>query len=78
MKNFGQLGANYISHKIFLNEGKIGRAIKKGLSSTSFNADIVPLVYLHLMKQKHPGLDDETIRNKATQAYRSASRNNRS
>jgi len=36
----------------FMFENVLTKNIKRGLYSTSFNADIVPLINLHLAKQK--------------------------
>jgi len=75
MTNFVQSGINFVMQNMYLNEGKFATNFKKALYSTSFNADIIPLVHLHLMKKKHPELDDAGIKKKIIQKYRSGDRN---
>lgn len=75
MKNFVQSGINFVMQRSYLNEGKFATNFKKGLYSTSFNADIIPLVHLHLMKKQHPELDDASLKKKILQKYRSGDRN---
>jgi len=46
MNRFNRLGIKFII------ESQISKNIKQGFYSNSFNADIIPLIHLHLIKQK--------------------------
>lgn len=61
MNKFVQKGANFANSRQVKNAQKHA---KRGIFSTSLNADIIPLIHLHLMKPKTPKLDNASTKTK--------------
>ncbi len=60
MNKFIIFGSLYVLENVF----------KRGFYSHSVNADIIPLVHLHLMKQKNKRDDDKLVKKKILQKHR--------
>jgi len=68
MNIFFRKGINFRSRNTLLMDGKILKNFKRGLYSTSFNSDIVPLVHLHLAKQKKSNVDQKGLQKNRSNA----------